>query len=96
MEGTTSVMIPSKEELTKLKYKAGLLGINLSELFWNGAKEYKPKKNGPTGIENFFDQPCTLPEDFYSKRQWLKYISKTQDLKKLKKQVYWLAGELKI
>lgn len=97
MEGTTSVMIPSKIELLELKHKAGLLGINLSDLFWLGAKKYKPDRGLPKGMELYMGDNNEMPDNFFDKKQWKKHIKNSDDNnKKLKELVLWLAGELKI
>lgn len=88
---TTSVMIPDQKEWAELSYKASMLGINLSELFWEGAKAYKPKKGIPKGMELFMDL-CDIPKDFYNKKQWKKYSDKIGKNKKLDEMIFWLAG----
>ena len=88
-------MFPDDETHRKLKGKANDLGIDLSELCWKGAQVYKPKKGDPIGMELFMDI-CDIPKDFYNKKQWNKHISKIKNQKKLKEQVLWLAGRLKI
>ena len=91
----THIEFDSDKQHIELRKRALDLGINLRQLMINGAIDYKPKKDDPQGMELFMDI-CDIPKDFYNKKQWNKHIAKLGNNKKLKEQVVWLAGKLKI
>lgn len=91
----THIDFNSMEEHKALRQRALDLNLNLRELMIKGAMSYQPKDKDPQGMELFMDI-CDIPKDFYNKKQWNKHIAKLENNKKLKDQVLWLAGKLKI